>query len=141
MGVRFTNKPDFNKFDIKQDVERLMKQIVIDGVAEIKTRTARQGIDAFGKPFKPYSKAYQAFKSRRTKSNAKPNLILSGHMLEAIVSTVYRSGTKLIGRIFLNSSGEAIKVIGNMRHRKFFLLADRQVKDFQARMFSILRKK
>jgi hypothetical protein len=65
---------------VEEWIARALKAAATRGTFIIKTRTAR-GVDADGKPFKPYSRRYQILKVSTGRSISPPDLTLSGAML------------------------------------------------------------
>ena len=143
MGVKLTVKltkvPDFSRWksQFAREVAEEMYEAVKDAKEEIVHETLR-GVDYQGKAFVPYSKGYAKSKAKDTKfSLLRPNLWRTGHMIESLQVRVTRRGSKVIGILAPAGSGEALKVVWNMRLRKFFAISETVRKDYQERMTNV----
>lgn len=142
MAIKITRKPDLKamKDNFKRSLVKEMGLVAIDNLEEIKTRTVSQGVDVAGAAFKPYSKGYAAFKSKKTRvSTARVNLSLSGQMIQSLQKDVSISGSKIIARIFPASNLSAQKITWNQKLRKFFAISKSQKEDFNNRLTNIFR--
>lgn len=90
MTVKITGlaeaKQTFQKIEEFLASPKPMQGIVDDIAKEIKIKTAR-GLDYMGRGFKPYSKRY-AERKRGMTATGRPNLKLSGTMMDAIRTEV-----------------------------------------------------
>jgi hypothetical protein len=142
MGIKVKRSNTLKKFpaELKKAVANRMGVFAADIIEEIQNRTANQGIDAYGKAFDKYSKGYQAYKSRKNKlSLLRPDLTLSGHMLQSLISEVVSVRGKVIAKIFSSSNDGNKRIEWNMNIRKFFLISKSQKRDFQKLLDEIIR--
>jgi hypothetical protein len=129
MGIDIKNQHVFVSLPQAQ-IERCLgafEQQLADEATRIIRRT-RSGKDVDGGPFAPYSPAYARFRQSAGRQVSPPNLEFSGNMLSAITHEVKRTSNGSEGRIFFNSAREALKAAGNQVRRRFFGLADEQVR-------------
>lgn len=141
MGIRIKQMPNFSrmKAEIQQQIIREMERVAVDNKEEVVTRTGR-GLDYDGKPFARYSAKYARFKSDKGRNVSRPDLRLSGRMLQSIQHKVLIQGKKIVARIFPISNFEALKIRGNMRTREFFAISEKQKKDFRDRISNLFRR-
>jgi len=160
MGIRIKSAPNFSKMksDIQAALITELKHFAGEQLEEVKTRTFTRGVDANDAPFAPYTSKYQRFKNRHTNgivsrngkqqanaikgvgSFARPNLILSGDMQRAVQSGVFIQGKKIVVKVFINGK-DALKALGNMKKRKFFLISKKSEQDFRDLMSNFIGRR
>lgn len=118
------------KGDIKAQAQAQMRarakrlEVLLEQeIGEIVARS-QSGLTITGGPMREYSKRYGAEKAEKTGS-AKPNLTVSGHMLESIRQTVKISGKIIIGIVYFLPS-QSIKAFSNQKLRRFFGFSNEQ---------------
>lgn len=79
----------------------LMREIGLLAIETIRTRT-RQGRDAEGRPFPPYSESYARRKAEEVGASGTPNLTLSGVLLNTIHIMEVTDTSVTIGWIYSN---------------------------------------
>jgi hypothetical protein len=104
---------------VKKNVKQVFTQYIntgkfVDEMAEvaierIKKRTIKRGTDVNGKPFEPYTTAYQKWKARQGKYRGKTDLYLTGQMLNAIY---FKRVTNLTGVIRIKNSSRSAGLSG-----------------------------
>jgi hypothetical protein len=142
MGINVKRSNLLKKFPekLKLAIAKEMGIVATDAIEEIQNRTANQGVDANESPFKPYSTGYRQQKARKKKASLlRPDLTLSDHMLQSLISEVVKAGDKVVAKIFSSSNDGNQRIEWNMKTRKFFLISESQRKDFQRRLSDIIR--
>ncbi len=97
--------------------KRAMRRAAAEGVNRINKRTSL-GLDVKEQPFRPYSKAYKAFRENRTPAlpTNKVRLIFTGQMRKSLQYGLRGQD----GLIFFDSKTESRKATQNNRTRPFF---------------------
>ena len=103
-----------------------MKKLVADVMLEI-IRLTNKGMNAYNKPFLPYSKSYQA---ERVKSgrNAKPNMQWTSSMLHSLSVTPLRQTTQIraykigVSGTDINGVANTIKLTKLKHHKNYIIL-------------------
>lgn len=113
--------------DIKRAFDKLNAAVIsvpkaaLEAVGQLAisiiTLRTRQGIDADGNRFKPYTKAYAKDRAKRNLRQSPPDLTVTGHMLGSQVPRV--TGDNEV-TVEFSSPREIAKAIGNSRTRDFF---------------------
>lgn len=135
MGIQIVKQADIEG-TLDKKISNLHKEFniaVSDEVTQMVRRT-QSGRDKDNKSFKSYSPSYSKFKRKRGRNVSPPDLTFTGKMLGAITYKTFEQGTKFIGEIFFNSSREATKARGNLRHRQFFGFSKEQILKIQQRI-------
>ena len=148
MGIEIQKSFDFGD-ELERQLNRTEKNMGVALSDHITTivQNATSGRDIEGKAFAPYSKGYQ---KRRAKAgfSTRPNLTVTGNMLQAIDSRVRRVGDKIVGEIFFRgtssasrlgkgSASAADKARWNQKLRNFFGITTKQA----SRLLETLRGK
>lgn len=121
--MKITKKPKFDKYikavsNLRDGLATKSNEAIID----IQKRT-QSGKDVKGSSFKPYSKAYKAYKAKGYGSS-KVNLTQTGNMLHSITFKKIKDGI----RLYFGTSIENKKAYHNQitNGRKFFGLSKKQ---------------
>lgn len=105
--------------------EKLSREMQV-AATQIKIRT-QAGTDAEGASFKPYSKAYAAYRLAHGRQADHVDLLYTGAMQKAIHTKIEDANNAIDGVIYVTAE-EAEKVRENeKRGRKFFALAKEQL--------------
>jgi len=118
----------------QQNKKPAMTAAILQAQTIIKTRTAK-GVDVDGAPFKPYSKTYAAFRSKKGLSTT-PDLMFRGAMMASMKATA----SKNEGVLFFNTSENAKKAAFNNRTRRFFDLSKKELTRIQQVYFRRLTR-
>lgn len=97
----------------------------------IKMRTAR-GVDFQGRPFKPYSAKYAAFRENAGFGSSTVDLFFSGAMTSAMQSEALVS-QKAVRLFFLDTTDKSgvrnpVKAAGLNKDRRFFAVSDEDIR-------------
>lgn len=140
MGIKLSHRPDFKSMKDRmfKGILQEVRDVVTDVRDDIIANSVNKGVDYQGRSFKQYSPKYKYWKSKRTKSSAKPNLFLTGHMMGGIQVDAYQEGRKYIGRIYAISNVVASRIKGNNKTRKFFAISKKARKDFKERLINFI---